>query len=288
MTEIGPIDRVAVVGAGTMGAGIAQVCATAGLEVLLCDTANAALERGLGIIESSLARIVKKGNLTEDERGAALRRITRTTDPETLATADAVIEAVFETIEVKLVVWEKLSEVVRPDALLATNTSSLSVTEIAARVSKPERFCGLHFFNPVPVLPLVEVVQAQNTSDTTVERATALVTAIGKTPIHCRDTPGFIVNRLLIPYLSDAVHALTEGVGSAEDIDTAMKLGASMPLGPLALLDLVGLDVALAAAESLQREFQDPKFRVPPLLRQLVRAGKLGRKSGEGFYHYDS
>lgn len=282
------ISRVAVVGAGTMGAGIAQVCATAGLEVTLYDTADAALKRGLESIEASLARIVKKGNLSESERSEALGRITETTDLEPLGNADAVIEAVFEKLSVKLEVWQKLSESVRPDALLATNTSSLSVTEIAVQVKEPARFCGLHFFNPVPLLPLVEVVKAQQTAEATVERATALVTAIGKTPIRCHDTPGFIVNRLLIPYLSDAVHALSEGVSSPEDIDTAMKLGANMPLGPLALLDLVGLDVALAAAESLQSEFQDPKFRVPPLLRQMVRGGKLGRKSGEGFYRYDS
>lgn len=182
--------------------------------------------------------------------------------------------------------WEKLSEVATPEALLASNTSSLSLTEIAAGVAHPERFCGLHFFNPVPVLPLVEVVRALQTGAGTLERAEAFVRGLGKTPIVCDDRPGFIVNRLLIPYLNDAVHALAEGVASAEAIDSAMKLGANMPIGPLALLDLVGLDVALAAAESLHSEFGDPKFRPHPLLRQMVRAGKLGRKTGEGFFQY--
>lgn len=279
---------IAVVGAGTMGAGIAQACATSGFAVLLYDAQPEALERGLRAISSSLSRIVRKGNLSEDAKAAALERVTTTTTLADLAHADTIIEAVFERMAVKLAVWRDLSEVVRADALLATNTSSLSVTAIAAAVTRPERFCGLHFFNPVPLLPLVEVVRALHTSDDTVARATRLASRLGKTPITCEDKPGFIVNRLLIPYLNDAVHALAEGVGSADDIDAAMKLGANMPIGPLALLDLVGLDVALAAGEALYSEFQDPKFRVPPLLRQLVRAGKLGRKSGAGFYSYDA
>ena len=175
----------------------------------------------------------------------------------------------------------------RDGAILATNTSSLSVTQIASFVSNPGRFCGLHFFNPVPMLPLVEVVRALQTEEDTVERARSFVEGLGKTPIVCEDKPGFIVNRLLVPYMNDAIHALSEGVASAEDIDRAMKLGANMPIGPLALGDLVGLDVALAAAESLHDEFGDPKFRAAPLLRQMVRAGRLGRKTGEGFYKYD-
>lgn len=280
------IHTVAVVGAGAMGSGIAQTCAVAGLEVLLYDAQEGALERASGAMAASLARLVKKGSLTEAEAQAALGRVRTVGGLSELAAADAVIEAVFEDLGVKLEVWGRVTEVVTEGALLASNTSSLSITEIAAAVGHPERFCGLHFFNPVPVLPLVEVVRAQQTTAETLQRAQALVEKIGKTPILCDDKPGFIVNRLLIPYLSDAVFALSEGVGSASDIDAAMKLGANMPIGPLALLDLVGLDVALAAAESLHAEFQDPKFRVPPLLRQLVRAGKLGRKSGEGFYTY--
>jgi 3-hydroxybutyryl-CoA dehydrogenase len=283
----GRIHTVAVVGAGTMGSGIAQTCALSELEVLLYDAQEGAPARALEAMKASLTRLVKKGTLTEGEVQAALSRVRRVGDLSDLAGADAVIEAVVEALEVKREVWGQLAAVVPEDALLASNTSSLSVTEIAAAVGHPERFCGLHFFNPVPVLPLVEVVRAQQTTAETLGRAQAFVEKIGKTPILCDDKPGFIVNRLLIPYLSDAVFALSEGVGSASDIDTAMKLGANMPIGPLALLDLIGLDVALAAAESLHAEFQDPKFRVPPLLRRLVRAGKLGRKSGEGFYTYE-
>ena len=279
--------NVGVVGAGTMGAGIAQVCAAAGMSVTLFDAQPDALTRGVKGIENSLARIVKKGNLTEEEKQAALARITTTSDPESLSEAETVVEAVFETLAVKRTVWQTLAEVVSKDALLATNTSSLSVTEIAAGVPHPERFCGLHFFNPAPILPLVEVVRAQQTSAGTVARAESFVQQLGKTAVVCDDRPGFIVNRLLIPYLNDAVFALQEGVGTPEAIDTAMKLGANMPIGPLALIDLVGLDIALAAAESLYGEFQDPKFRVPTLLRQYVRAGKLGRKSGQGFYRYE-
>ena len=270
-----------------MGAGIAQTCAVAGFEVALYDTGAGATERGVGAIKASLARMVKKGTLTDEGADAAVRRVTPTTEIGELAGAEVVVEAVFESLPVKLEVWGQLGEVMGERALLASNTSSLSITQIAAGVTHPERFCGLHFFNPVPVLPLVEVVRALQTSEATMARAEAFVKEIGKTPVLCDDKPGFIVNRLLIPYLNDAVFALSEGVGSAEEIDTAMKLGANMPIGPLALIDLVGLDVALAAGESLYSEFQDPKFRVPPLLRQLVRAGKLGRKSGEGFYRYE-
>jgi len=279
--------KVGVVGAGTMGAGIAQVCAAAGMNVTLFDLQENALARGVKGIEKSLARIVKKGNLSEEERGDALAHITTTTEREALGGAETVVEAVFESLAVKQTVWAELAEVVSEGALLATNTSSLSITEIAAGVPHPERFCGLHFFNPAPLLPLVEVVRAQQTAEDAITRAQTFVESLGKTAVVCDDRPGFIVNRLLIPYLNDAVFALQEGVGSPEAIDTAMKLGANMPIGPLALIDLVGLDIALAAAESLYGEFQDPKFRVPTLLRQLVRAGKLGRKSGEGFYRYD-
>ena len=279
--------KVAVVGAGTMGAGIAQACAVAGHEVALQDVNEGARARGVGAMETSLARFVKKGTLTEEARTEALGRVTPTGGLEPLREADIIIEAVFETVEVKKEVWGRVNEVARDGAILATNTSSLSVTQIASFVSNPGRFCGLHFFNPVPMLPLVEVVRALQTEEDTVERARAFVEGLGKTPIVCEDKPGFIVNRLLVPYMNDAIHALSEGVASAEDIDRAMKLGANMPIGPLALGDLVGLDVALAAAESLHDEFGDPKFRAAPLLKQMVRAGRLGRKTGEGFYKYD-
>lgn len=278
---------VAVIGAGTMGAGIAQACAAAGREVLLSDVDEAACERGLAGIRNSLDRLVRRERLGAAEADAAIGRITPVTDYGRFHEAAVVIEAVPENPGIKEQVWREAAAAAADGALLATNTSSLSVTQLAAYSGgREERFCGLHFFNPVAVLPLVEVVKALLTTDETVQRATAFAESIGKTPIVCNDTPGFIVNRLLIPYMNDAVHALAEGVASAADIDRAMKLGANMPLGPLALCDLVGLDVALAAAESLYEEFQDPKFRVHPLLRQLVRAGRLGRKTGSGFHEY--
>ncbi len=279
--------KVTVLGSGTMGAGIAQACAVAGHEVLLYDVQGPALERARGRIEDSLGRLARKGSLSQEDATAALERISWETDKERFGETQVLIEAVYEDLEVKRQAWEETAPLVPDDALLATNTSSLSITEIAAMSGREDRFCGMHFFNPVPLMPLVEVVRAVRSSDETIERARSFAEGIGKTPIVCEDKPGFIVNRLLIPYVNDAIHALDEGVASAEEIDTAMKLGANMPIGPLALADLVGLDVCLAAAESLHREFGDPKFRVAPRLRQLVRAGKLGRKNGEGFYTYD-
>ena len=279
--------RVAVMGSGTMGSGIAQACAAAGHEVVLFDVAPEALKRAEQVMQDSLGRLVRKEKLSQQQSDETLSRIRFDQDISEFGSAEVIVEAVFEEIEVKRNAWQQASEVMAADALLASNTSSLSITEIAGFSGSPERFCGMHFFNPVALMPLVEVVRALGTSADTLERARSFVEGIGKTPIVCEDRPGFIVNRLLIPYVNDAVHALSEGVASAEDIDRAMKLGANMPIGPLALADLVGLDVSLAAAESLHREFGDPKFRVAPLLRKKVRAGKLGRKSGEGFYRYD-
>ena len=279
--------KIAVIGAGTMGSGIAQASAGAGHEVNLFDLSEDARQRGMETIKTSLSRLVKSEKITEDAKAETLSRLTLVGDIDRLKEADIIIEAVFEDVEVKREVWESVDKVAAEDALLATNTSSLSVTELASFVSTPERFCGLHFFNPVPVLPLVEVVRGLQSSDETIQKAKTFVEDIGKTPIVCEDKPGFIVNRLLVPYINDAIHALSEGVASAEDIDKAMKLGANMPIGPLALADLVGLDISLAAGESLYQAFQDPKFRVAPLLRQMVRAGKLGRKSGEGFFEYE-
>lgn len=270
-----------------MGSGIAQTCAVAGHDVMLFDRSEDARRRGMDAVKSSLARIVKKEKMSEDDKAASLSRITLVGDSDRFKNADVIIEAVFENLEVKHELWETVDKVAKEDALLASNTSSLSITELASFTTRPDTFCGMHFFNPVPVLPLVEVVRGLQTSDETISRAKAFVENIGKTPIVCEDKPGFIVNRLLVPYINDAVHALVEGVASAEDIDKAMKLGANMPIGPLALADLVGLDVALAAGESIYNEFQDPKFRIAPLLRQMVRAGKLGRKTGEGFYKYE-
>ncbi|MEX2541374.1 MAG: 3-hydroxyacyl-CoA dehydrogenase NAD-binding domain-containing protein [Trueperaceae bacterium] len=276
-----------MIGSGTMGSGIAQACAAAGHRVVLFDINEAALERAASSIRDSLERLVRKERLTRAQADESWERIVRSRSMTDLADADVVIEAVFEDLEVKRSAWQQAAEAVPATSLLATNTSSLSITEIAGFSGSPERFCGMHFFNPVALMPLVEVVQALNSTSDTIERAREFVEGLGKTAIICQDKPGFIVNRLLIPYLNDAVHALSEGVASAEDIDRAMTLGANMPIGPLALADLVGLDVSLAAAESLHREFGDSKFRVAPLLRQMVRAGKLGRKSGRGFFSYD-
>ncbi len=279
--------EVAVIGAGTMGSGIAQACALAGHEVTLVDTGAEVLVRARSGMQSSLERMVKKETVTEADAADALARVTTREGLDGLQGAGVVIEAVFEAVDVKRDVWKRLAQVTSEGALLATNTSSLSVTQIAAFSGRPERFCGMHFFNPVPMMALVEIVRGLRSSEEAVEQARAFAEGIGKTPIVCEDKPGFIVNRLLIPYINDAVHALAEGVASAEDIDRAMKLGANMPIGPLQLADLVGLDVGLAAAEALFEEFGDPKFRPAPLMKQMVRAGKLGRKSGEGFYGYD-
>ena len=279
--------KIGVIGAGAMGGGIAQVAATAGLNVIVRDVSDAVLKRGLKNITASLGKLESKGKLPEAS-STILGRINTTLDFADLHDCDLVIEAAFESINVKREVFTVLEQHVKPNAVLATNTSSLSVTQIASFTTHPARVIGLHFFNPVPLMPLVEVVRATHSSSDAVQLGVDFVRQIGKTPIVCKDAPGFMVNRLLVPYLNDAVHALSEEVASAEDIDTAMKLGANMPIGPLALCDLVGLDVQLAAIESLHAEFGDPKFRPAPLLRQMVRAGKLGRKSGEGFFKYDT
>lgn len=277
---------VNIIGSGAMGSGIAQTAALVGHNIVLHDTNQDALERAMTTIDGSLARFVKKEKLTEEAKQTAMSLIGTETSFESCARAEVIVEAVFEDIDVKSQVWSSISEIASPECLLASNTSSLSITEIGSFVDRPERFCGMHFFNPVAMMPLVEVVKALQTSDETISKARAFVEGIGKSPIVCEDKPGFIVNRLLVPYINDAVHALSEGVASAEDIDAAMKMGANMPIGPLGLADLIGLDVQLAASESLFNEFGDSKFRVAPMVRQMVRAGKLGRKSGEGFYSY--
>ncbi len=287
MAEATAPGVVSVLGAGAMGAGIAQACATAGHTVHLVDADPDALTRGRAAIEDSLVRLVRKGSLDEAGVARTLANVHGGGDLRSaVSAADVVIEAVTEDLEVKRGLWRQVAAHARAGTLLATNTSSLSVTEIASFGGDPAASCGLHFFNPVPLLPLVEVVRGEHTSDATVARAVAFVAGIGKTPIVCRDTPGFIVNRLLIPYLNDAVHAYAEGVATAADLDAAMTLGANLPLGPLALVDLIGLDVTLAAIEALHRETGDPRFRPAPLLRRMVRAGKLGRKRGEGFHRY--
>jgi 3-hydroxybutyryl-CoA dehydrogenase len=287
MSEVRVPNKVLVVGAGTMGNGIAQVCAQAGMEVTLTDVAPAVLERGMQNIQRSLAKLVEKGKLDAAARDATLARITAASDTAAVASADLVVEAIPERMDLKLALFRDLSARAPAHALLGTNTSSLSVTEIAGAVTDPSRVIGLHFFNPVPVMELLEIVRGLSTSDATLERAQALATAIGKKAIVVKDFPGFATSRLGVMLGCEAIRMLEQGVASAADIDTAMKLGYRHPMGPLELTDLVGLDVRLAILEHLFREVGE-QFRPPVLLRQMVRAGRLGKKSGRGFYDYEN
>ncbi len=280
------IQRVGIVGAGTMGNGIAQICAAAGMQVVMVDVSDAALARGMGAMGGSLERLVKKDKLKAAERDALLARVRTTTDYAQLSAADLVIEAATEKLDVKRQILRQADGLLRPESILATNTSSISITELAASTAHPERFVGMHFFNPVPVMPLVEVIRGLLTSEATRERAAQFIGMIGKTAINARNSPGFAVNRILCPMINEAIFALQEGVASAEDIDAGMKLGCNHPIGPLALADLVGLDTLLSVMEVFQRDYGDPKYRPAPLLRELVAAGRLGRKSGQGFFSY--
>lgn len=282
------ITTVGVVGLGTMGSGIAQVCLEAGLRAVGLEVTDELAERGLSAVARRLDRAVEKGRLAAPERDAALEAFVLTTDAGELARCELVIEAAVEQLDVKLSLFAQLAAVVAPDALLATNTSALSVTSIAAQTPGPERVLGLHFFNPAPVLPLVEVVATSLTSDETLERAVAFVEGIGKTPVACADTPGFIVNRILIPALNDAVRVLDDGTAEPEAIDTAMRLGTGWPIGPLALIDLIGVDVHVHAAGALWQAYGEPRFAPPSRLVRMLEAGHLGRKSGRGFFVYES
>ncbi len=284
--KVEDIKKVAVVGAGTMGSGIAQVVASNDREVLLVDVSDAALDRGMQIIEKSLGRLLKKEAISQEENDLVHNRITTTTKFEDLGDVDLVIEAVFEDMGVKKEIYNKLNNVTREDVVLATNTSSLPIIEIAVSTSKADKVVGMHFFNPAPVMKLVEIIKTLATSDETAQFAYDFALALGKEPVMTKDSPGFIVNRILIPMLNEAVFAYQDGVGTPEDIDKAMKLGTNQPIGPLALVDLIGLDVTLDVMDTFYREFQDSKFRAAPLLRQMVRAGWLGRKTGKGFFDY--
>ena len=279
-------QTIGVIGAGTMGNGIAQVCAMAGLDVTLVDVSDAAVARGLATLGNSLERLVKKDKLTAAASAAALARVRGTTDYAALAGADLVIEAATENLALKLRILQQLADVVREDAVIATNTSSISITQLAAAVKAPERFVGMHFFNPVPLMALVEVIGGLQTSDATRERALTFVKSIGKTPIAVKNSPGFAVNRILVPMINEAIFVLQEGLASAEDIDAGMTLGCNQPIGPLALADLIGLDTLLAVMQVFSEGFDDPKYRPAPLLKEMVAAGRLGRKSGRGFYTY--
>jgi len=280
------VKKVAVVGGGTMGSGIAQVVASKCKEVLLIDVSDAALDRGMKIIEKSLGRLLKKETISQEENDLILNRITTTTQFEDLSDVDLVIEAVYENMGVKKEIYNKLDNITGEDVVLATNTSSLPIVEIAVSTGKADKVVGMHFFNPAPVMKLVEIIKTLATSDETAKFAYDFALALGKEPVMTKDSPGFIVNRILVPMLNEAVFAYQDGVGSAEDIDKAMVLGTNQPIGPLALVDLIGLDVTLNVMDTFYREFQDSKFRAAPLLRQMVRAGWLGRKSGKGFFDY--
>jgi 3-hydroxybutyryl-CoA dehydrogenase len=281
------VTRLGIVGAGTMGAGIAQVAVQAGCEVWLLDSAPAAVELAVDRVSRGLARLVGRGTLTEETRGTALRRLHPTSELADVAAAGYVIEAVVEREDAKVRVLEELDRLAERQTVIASNTSSISITRLAAATTRPDRVVGMHFFNPVPLMRLVEVVSGVHTSEGTLGRARALAVQLGKTPVEVRDYPGFVSNRLLMPMINEAAFALLEGVGAAEAIDQVMVLGMNHPMGPLALADLIGLDVCLDIMRVLQAGFGDDKYRPCPLLVNLVAAGHLGRKVGRGFYTYE-
>ncbi|GJH21400.1 3-hydroxybutyryl-CoA dehydrogenase [Caballeronia novacaledonica] len=280
------IETIGVVGAGTMGSGIAQAAAVAGLDVVMIDVSEAALGKGSAAVRASLARLVSKGKLDAAAQDAALGRIATSTDYARLASADIVIEAATENVELKGRILGQIEAAARTDAIIATNTSSISITALAAPLADPSRFVGMHFFNPVPMMPLVEIIRGLQTSDRTAAAVRTLTERIDKSPIGVRNSPGFVVNRILVPMINEAFFVLHEGVASAAEIDEGMKLGANHPIGPLALADLIGLDVCLSVMDVFVKDFGDPKYRACSLLRELVAAGRLGRKSGRGVYDY--
>lgn len=280
------MPTVGVLGCGLMGSGIAQVCAQSGCRTIVREVDQALVDKGLGRIEKALAAGVERGKVRPDERDAALANLSGTTDVADLAPADVVIEAIVEDLDAKRRMFDAVDAVVGEGALIASNTSSLCITEMAAATKRPDRFLGLHFFSPVPVMKLVEVIRGLSTSDETWRRGTAFAKSLGKQPVTAPDRPGFIVNRLLIPYLLDAIRAHEAGAGTIEDIDKGMRLGCGHPMGPFTLLDFVGLDTTYYIANIMYDEFRDPAYAAPPLLKRMVAAGRLGRKTGRGFYAY--
>ncbi len=280
------IRKVGIVGAGTMGNGIAQVFSLAGVDVVMTDVTDAAVERGMKTISGSLDRMVKKEKLTEGQKAEVLGRIASGTELGGMADADLVIEAASEDLDIKLKIFAELDACVRPDAIIATNTSSISITKLAASTKRADKVVGMHFFNPVPLMALVELIRGLQTSDETYAAVEAVSRMVGKTPVQVRNSPGFVVNRMLCPMINEAVFALSEGLATAAEIDEAMKLGCNHPIGPLALCDLIGLDVEVAVMQVLYEGYKDSKYRPAPLLVEMVEAGYLGRKTGRGFFDY--
>jgi 3-hydroxybutyryl-CoA dehydrogenase len=278
--------RVAVVGSGTMGNGIAQVFAQSGYPVVLMDVAPDALDRAALTIEKNLARMVKKGNLGEEQVPGILERISRSTKIESLRDSKLVVEAIIENVGAKRELFARLDEIVPPDSILASNTSSISITELGAATKRPDRVIGMHFMNPVPVMQLIEIIRGLATSDETYREVETLAKELGKTPVQVNDYPGFVSNRVLLPMINEAIYCVMEGVSTPHDIDTVMKLGMNHPMGPLTLADFIGLDVCLNILKVLHDGLGDPKYRPCPLLIKMVKAGRLGRKAGRGFYEY--
>ena len=280
------ITTVGIIGAGTMGNGIAQACAVSGINVVMVDISDAAVQKGLATVSGSLDRLIQKEKITQADKDTALARIKTSTSYDDLKAAQLVIEAATENYELKLKILKQVDGIVGPDVIIASNTSSISITKLAAATSRADRFIGMHFFNPVPMMALVEIIRGLQTSDATHEAVKAMAVALGKSPITVKNAPGFVVNRILVPMINEAFFVLAEGLATPEDIDAGMKLGCNQPIGPLALADMVGLDVCLAVMDVYLAEFGDSKYRACPLLREMVAAGRLGRKTGRGVYQY--
>ncbi len=280
------MKKIGVLGTGTMGAGIVQVLAQNGYEVVVRARRETSVEKGLATVKKNLDKMVAKEKITAEEAEEVLSRITGSTDINIIADADLIIEASTEEMEAKKALFAELDQLCKPEAILATNTSSLSITAIAAATNRPDKVVGMHFFNPVPAMKLVEIIRGLNTSDETRDEVTVLARDLGKTPVEVAEAPGFVVNRILIPMINEGIGIVADGIADVEGVDNAMKFGANHPMGPLELGDLIGLDVCLAIMETLYGEYGDPKYRPHILLKKMVRAGKLGRKTGEGFYNY--
>ena len=281
------IQTVGIIGAGTMGNGIAQACAVSGINVVMVDISDSAVQKGLATVAGSLDRLIKKEKITEADKAAALGRIKTSTSYDDLKAAQLVIEAATENYELKLKILKQVDALVAPEVLIASNTSSISITKLAAATSRADRFIGMHFFNPVPMMALVEIIRGLQTSDATHDAVKAMAEQLGKSPITVKNAPGFVVNRILVPMINEAILVLQEGLATAQDIDDGMRLGCNQPIGPLALADLIGLDTLLSIVEAFHEGFNDSKYRPAPLLKEMVAAGYLGRKSGRGFFVYN-